>query len=227
MKTEIVVNGRRSYLNEYLWNVAERYTNSSLWHQRHGHARSTHWRCICIFKSAVIPALHVQALTQCTNIEFTPGKIRVQIPSMYPRPCTYMPLYVPDIGVECCATPVRFSSVTLLRDFDELICTMVLQRTKELTRTFRARWVGKYVDSNLYEYLRKIGLHNFIHVIIYLYNCIIITLIFKTLGRIYNFMRFLKKYFYLFISENLQVYLNLRLTQAREVYEILDLLSRL
>lgn len=91
---------------------------------------STHRRCICIFKSAVIPALHVRALTQCTNIEFTLGKIRVQIPGVSASrvltrlsTCKTLLLSV--------ATPVGFSCRASPRDSDELIRATV-SRAKNL-----------------------------------------------------------------------------------------------
>lgn len=68
-------------------------------HQRRGHARSRKYLPTLHLHLQICcdTALHVRALTRRTNIEFTSGKIRVQIPGTYPRSCTYTPVYVHDI----------------------------------------------------------------------------------------------------------------------------------
>lgn len=84
----------------FTWVSMKRQTQIRRRHQRRGHTRSRKYPPavhlhLQIFRDT---ALHVRALTRRTNIEFTPGKIRVQIQGMYPRSCTYTLLYVHNIA---------------------------------------------------------------------------------------------------------------------------------
>jgi len=106
----------------------KRQTQIRRQHQRRERARSRKYPPALYLHLQIFrdTALHVRALTRRTNIEFTPGKIRVQIPGMYPRSCTYTLLYVHNIA-----------SCRVSRDACRIFeCYVVV----------RFRWINSYDD---------------------------------------------------------------------------------
>lgn len=97
-------------------------------HQCRGHARSRKYLPTLYLHLQIYcdTTLHVRALTRRTNIEFTSGKIRVQIPGtirvpVLTRLCTCTTSY--RVSRDACRI---FERHTLSRDSDELIHMMVL-----------------------------------------------------------------------------------------------------